>query len=188
MIIFGLGNPGPRYRSTRHNAGHIFLDQLARHFRRRFRKSPYGSCAKHRTRRAEVLLVKPGCWMNQCGEVIHEIIAAERSDFLVVLDDINLPLGRMRMRIRGSDGGHRGLRSIIDVVGHNNFPRLRIGVGRPSVDAADYVLGRFSAAEKQVLRKIIREGIRGIEMLLGEGFEKAQNHINSTFVELDSDR
>ncbi|MBE0432440.1 aminoacyl-tRNA hydrolase [candidate division WOR-3 bacterium] len=186
MIIFGLGNPGLKYRWTRHNAGCIFLDRLARHFRKKFVKSPYGSYATHRTRRAEVLLVKPSCWMNQCGDLIHEILTAERSDFLVVLDDINLPLGRMRMRSKGSDGGHRGLRSIIDGVGRNDFPRLRIGVGRPSIDAAEYVLGRFSAAEKRVLRKVIREGIGGIEMLLVDGFEQAQNHINAIKIELDA--
>jgi PTH1 family peptidyl-tRNA hydrolase len=124
--------------------------------------------------------------MNNCGELIHKIVTAEKMDFLVVLDDINLPLGRMRIRSKGSDGGHRGLRSIIDSVGHEEFPRLRIGIGRPSNDAADYVLERFSTGEKLVLRKVMKEGVRGIEMLLVEGFEKAQNYINSIKIELDS--
>lgn len=186
MIIFGLGNPGPEYRSTRHNAGYIFLDQLAKHFSKKFLRRRDGSYAKYRTRRLDVLLVKPRCWMNQCGGVVQAVLAKEDGDFLVVVDDINLPLGRMRIRRRGTDGGHRGLRSIIEALGHNDFPRLRLGVGRPAVDPAAYVLERFGAGEKRALRETIDEGIRGIEMLLVDGFEKAQNHINSIRIELDS--
>lgn len=187
MIVLGLGNPGPEYRATRHNAGFIFLDHLARHFRRRFIRRRHGSFAHHRTRRSDVLLVKPRCWMNECGKAVQAILAVEQREFLVVVDDINLPLGRLRLRSRGTDGGHRGLRSIIDTLGHDDFPRLRIGVGRPAIDPAAYVLERFDADERRVLQAVIREGIRGLEMLLADGFEKAQNHINSIRIELDSD-
>jgi len=179
MIIFGLGNPGLKYRSTRHNAGYFFLDQLVRTSKKKYSRKRLYSIAVSKVKGREVLLIKPKCWMNECGITIAKILGAVNHDFLVVLDDINLPLGRMRLRSKGSDGGHLGLRSIISALGKNDFPRLRIGVGQPSVDAAKYVLGRFNTHEKVVLKKTIKQGIRGIELLSTSGFVKAQNHINS---------
>lgn len=125
--------------------------------------------------------------MNVSGSAIAAMLDSEDRDILIVLDDINLPLGRMRLRPRGSDGGHLGLRSIIGALGTDDFPRLRIGVGQPSVDAAEYVLGRFSVDEKKVLKTVIDHGIKGIRMLVRDGLEKAQNYINSIRVELDAD-
>jgi len=179
MIIFGLGNPGLKYRSTRHNAGYIFLDQLVRASKKKYSRKRLYSIVVSKVKDREMLLIKPKCWMNECGITIAKILGAVNRDFLVVLDDINLPLGRMRLRSRGSDGGHLGLRSIISALGKSDFPRLRIGVGQPSVDAAVYVLRRFNAHEKRILKKVIEQGIRGIELLSADGFVKAQNHINS---------
>lgn len=179
MIIFGLGNPGLKYRSTRHNVGYIFLDQLVRASKKKYSRKRLYSIAISKVRGREVVLIKPKCWMNECGLTIAKILSAVNRDFLIVLDDINLPLGRMRLRSKGSDGGHLGLRSIISAVGKSDFPRLRIGIGQSSVDAAEYVLGRFNAHEKRVLKRTIKQGIRGIELLSADGFVKAQNHINS---------
>jgi len=179
MIIFGLGNPGLRYRHTRHNSGHLFIERLAKHYKRRF------SIRQHYTKsivtidKTKMILVKPRCWMNQCGSAIQSILERHNEDFMVVLDDINLPLGRMRLRSKGSDGGHLGLRSVIDALQTTDFPRLRIGIGQPEIETEDYVLGRFSAAERRVLLKAIDEGVKGIQIMVGKGFTRAQNYINS---------
>ena len=117
--------------------------------------------------------------MNQCGLVIHDILRSEKSDFLVVLDDVNLPLGRIRLRRSGSDGGHLGLRSIIYCLQTDDFLRLRIGIGRSSINTEDYVLETFNAEEMGVLNNVLKHGIDGIRMLLKDGFVKAQNYINS---------
>jgi PTH1 family peptidyl-tRNA hydrolase len=179
MIVFGLGNPGLRYRSTRHNAGYIFVEQLAKYYKKRFSIRKNCKIAKLKIKRTEMVLIKPKCWMNQCGCTIREILGGEECEFIVVLDDINLPLGKIRLRSKGSDGGHLGLRSIIDMLETSAFPRLRIGIGLPHVDAADYVLSRFSATERKLLMKVIKEGITGMRIMLNEGFVKAQNYINS---------
>lgn len=188
MIIFGLGNPGLKYRLTRHNAGHIFVDKLARVSKRKYSRKRNYSVASCTIRGKKVLLIKPRCWMNECGVAIAGILYTVNHDFLVVLDDINLPLGRMRLRSKGSDGGHLGLRSIINALRMNDFPRLRIGIGSPSVDSADYVLERFSTNERKVLKKTMEHGIEGIRILAGEGFVKAQNYINSIHIEPNANR
>jgi PTH1 family peptidyl-tRNA hydrolase len=179
MIIFGLGNPGQKYRLTRHNAGYVFLDRLARSFRKRFSRKKHFRITTFRFKGTELELIKPNCWMNQCGIKIKAVLGEVKPKFMVVVDDINLPLGKLRLRSKGSDGGHLGLRSVIDELQTENFPRLRIGVGQPQIDAADYVLGRFSAAERRILNKVMSQGVRGIRILLSEDFVKAQNYINS---------
>ena len=183
MIISGLGNPGPKYRLTRHNAGYIFLDRLARSFRKRFSRKKHFRITTFKVKSTELTLIKPNCWMNQCGSKIKAVLGEEKPKFMVVVDDINLPLGKLRLRSKGSDGGHLGLRSIIDALQMHNFPRLRIGIGQPRMDAADYVLSRFNAAERRTLTEVMSEGIKGIRILVSEGFVKAQNYINAVHVE-----
>lgn len=182
MILFGLGNPGLQYRSTRHNAGYVFLEQLAKLHNKRFSTKRGYKRARLYIAGKEIILVKPHCWMNQSGNTVARIIHDSETDFLVIVDDINLPLGRIRLRSRGSDGGHNGLRSIIDALGHTNFPRLRLGVGRPDEDIISYVLTSFTKAEHTLLQQVIQKGIQGIEILLKENFQKAQNFINSIMI------
>ena len=179
MIIFGLGNPGLRYRFTRHNAGYLFVECLAKHHAKKFLRRKRYSISHIRIESVDIRLIKPRCWMNQCGDAIKGILNECKTDFMVVVDDINLPVGRIRLRSKGSDGGHRGLRSAIKVLQTENFLRLRIGVGRPSIDAADYVLRRFTREERSVLLKAIREANGGIHVMFRQDFAKAQNHINS---------
>jgi PTH1 family peptidyl-tRNA hydrolase len=179
MIIFGLGNPGLKYRSTRHNAGYIFLEQIARRHRKRFSSKKYYEACIVNVEDTNLRLVKPKCWMNQCGYAIQDILEEFKCAFLVVVDDINLPLGRMRLRSKGSDGGHLGLRSIAFALHTENFPRLRIGIGQPQMDAADYVLDRFSTAERKTLSGVLNEASQGIHIMLRDGFVRAQDYINS---------
>jgi PTH1 family peptidyl-tRNA hydrolase len=183
MIIFGLGNPGLKYRRTRHNAGYLFLEKLARTSKKRFAFKGQYRQAKLRIKNKQVYLVKPNCWMNQCGAVIHAVLHGKTHDFLVVLDDVNLPLGRIRLRNSGSDGGHLGLRSVIEYLQTDDFRRLRIGIGRPSVNTEDYVLEGFDAGEMRVLNKVFKHGVDGIRILMSDGFVKAQNYINSFYIE-----
>jgi PTH1 family peptidyl-tRNA hydrolase len=178
MIIFGLGNPGLQYRNTRHNVGHIFLNLLAKHFHKRFiRRNDHYACSLN-VKGSALTLIKPISWMNLSGVVIVKLTTKYKDEILVVVDDIALPLGRMRLRARGSDGGHKGLRSIAEHLKTDDFARLRIGVGEPDIDPADYVLSRFSRAEMSLVKKVIDESIKGIEIAVKDGFEKAQNYIN----------
>jgi PTH1 family peptidyl-tRNA hydrolase len=179
MIIFGLGNPGIRYRNTRHNIGYIFLDYWIKRYRKRFRTQRGYKIAMIKINQSVVRLIKPQCWMNESGTAIASILQEMKGRFLVVVDDINLPLGKIRLRRKGSDGGHLGLRSIINMLERTNFPRLRIGISRPNENTAVYVLNSFKRREKRILKNVIDEGITGLEILLKKGFAPAQQYINS---------
>lgn len=188
MTIFGLGNPGLRYRLTRHNVGYMFCERFARQHRKKFRRKSGYQETTVRIGREEVHLIKPRVWMNQSGVAVASILALYGKPLLVVIDDVNLPLGRMRLRSKGSDGGHLGLRSIIECLEVTCFPRLRIGIGRAGEDVASYVLDAFSRQEKRLLNRVIDEGIQGIKIMIKKDFVKAQNYINSIKIELDADR
>lgn len=179
MIIFGLGNPGLRYRFTRHNAGYLFVERFVTHHTERFQRRKHYSVSCFKVAGVDLRVIKPRCWMNQCGDVIARILRDYNTDFLVVVDDVDLPVGRIRLRSRGGDGGHLGLRSVISALQTDGFPRLRIGVGRPRNDTAEYVLSRFTTDERKVLLRVVEEAIEGLHVLLNEGFVKAQNHINA---------
>lgn len=178
MIIFGLGNPGLRYRATRHNVGYLFLDRFAKQYKKRFRSQRGYRIARMEIDDEVVTLIKPQCWMNLSGIAVSNILRKCTENFLVVVDDVNLPLGRTRLRSKGSDGGHLGLRSIIDELRTENFWRLRIGIGQPHEDYARYVLDSFDRDEKKTLHAVIKEVIKGVELLVRDGFTSSQNYIN----------
>jgi PTH1 family peptidyl-tRNA hydrolase len=184
MIIFGLGNPGLRYRATRHNAGAVFLKAFAKQKNVRFRKYQGFRTAKLKIAGYNITLVKLQCFMNNSGGAVAYVLGKKPDDFLIILDDINLPLGKLRLRKSGSDGGHLGLRSIVNTMDSSSFPRLRIGVGRSGEDVARYVLSPFSRAERKLLRRVIDEGIKGMETMFRDGFAKAQNDINAIDLEI----
>ncbi|MGB9721027.1 MAG: aminoacyl-tRNA hydrolase [bacterium] len=199
MIIFGLGNPGIKYKGTRHNVGFLFVDSLAGKYKKKFRKFRDYEKAIIEIEQKKIKLIKPLLFMNQSGRVVADLVTKERIksstllkekgkceglNLLIVLDDINLPLGRMRLRAKGSDGGHLGLRSIIEALNTEDFPRLRIGIANDDIinrkiDSADFVLSSFSKNERKIIDKAIEKGIEGIEIYLTQGFEKAQNFINA---------
>jgi len=180
MILFGLGNPGTKYRLTRHNAGNIFLAEMAKRYKKKFSTHQGYKITNVIIGNKRIRLIKPICWMNQSGLAIANIMKKEKDDFLIILDDINLPLGRMRLRLKGSDGGHLGLRSIINTLNTADFPRLRIGISNPGYeDAADYVLSPFTPEERRTFLTLIERGIEGIRILIRKGYGPAQNFINS---------
>ncbi len=184
-VICGLGNPGDRYRLTRHNVGFRVVDLLA---------DRWGQTGKGRVREGAallevrlpepletVLLVKPMRYMNGSGVPLRAAMrntAAEVSeDLLVVADDIDLPLGRLRLRRAGSAGGHNGLRAIIAALGTNEFARLRVGIGR-SGEAVDHVLSTFAAAERDVADEVVATAADAAERWLRDGLDEAMNAYN----------
>lgn len=183
-LIVGLGNPGTRYRSTRHNLGFRCLDRMAMkweiHSSDRRAKAVLGR-GHHAGQ--EVVLAKPRTFMNNSGEGVVYLLArfgAQPSDLLIVYDDMELPLGRLRIRTSGSDGGHQGIRSIIAALKTQDFPRLRVGIGQPPPghDPISHVLGRFSEEESTVIARAVKEVVAAVDCLLEEDIDVAMNRFN----------
>lgn len=179
MTIFGLGNPGTNYIRTRHNIGFMTVDNIARRLGIKFHHAPGRFLARTRYAGDELLLVKPLLYMNESGVVVKEQLDARPDNFLVVVDDLALPFGQLRIRPRGSDGGHRGLASIIYHLQTTNFPRLRIGIGAPrEMDAVKYVLSPFSGEELKHLPEILERATDACLTIVSEGLEMAMNRFN----------
>jgi len=183
-VIVGLGNPGRRYRDTRHNVGFVTIDEVARRRACEFETfSSTSMVAKLSIEGERVLFVKPLTFMNLSGQSAGEVIRYYRvapSNLLVVADDVNLPLGRVRVRERGGAGGHKGLLSIIESLGTEEFPRLRIGVGRGAEDRdlSDYVLARFEPDEQVAVKSTVGHAADAVEMFFFEGIEQVMNEFN----------
>jgi len=180
-IIVGLGNPGIRYRMSRHNIGFQVVDRLAQisHLSihtKRF-KSLYGT---GRIDSQQVILAKPITYMNRSGEAVKkatDFFQLGLEDLVVVHDDMDLPFGTLRFKRRGGDGGHQGLRSIIELTGENNFLRLKVGIGRPpqGMDPAEYVLKAFDKIEQDHLDLTLSQAAESLRVMLSEGLQMAMN-------------
>lgn len=185
FLIAGLGNPGRQYEKTRHNMGFDTIDELIERHR-----IPQGGIAhkamygKGMIAGEKVLAVKPLTYMNLSGEAIREYVNYYKMDpeteLIVIYDDIDLEPGQIRIRKKGSAGGHNGIKSIIAQIGTQNFYRIKVGVGaKPKGwDLADYVLGRFSSEERELVDKAICDAADAVEMILKDGIEAAMNHYN----------
>lgn len=189
-LVVGLGNPGPRYADTRHNVGVRVLERFASDHGLALDAHRFGSrfgsgwLASGEPRLA-VALLAPETFMNRSGEAVAEAVAElgltdAAGDLLVVLDDVDLPFGRLRLRPAGGAGGHRGLADVILHLARRDFARLRFGVGRPAADleTADHVLEPFSAAEQALLPERIALAARAVEAALREGVPAAMNEFN----------
>ncbi len=189
-LVVGLGNPGQRYAGTRHNVGFMALELLARREGVRFK-----SMAKLQAELAEVgfgrdrlRLLMPQTYMNESGRSIRAALDwfdVSADQLLVLVDDMDLPLGRLRLRAKGSAGGHNGLKSTIQHLGTQEFPRLRIGIGAPGRSAEErkartvsHVLGSFNASEQPLLKDVLDEVLRGLELIQRQGLERAGNRLN----------
>ncbi len=183
-LVVGLGNPGRRYQATRHNIGFAVADDLARRAAVVFEHSRANALsARVGTGPSSVLLVKPLTMMNLSGEAVAGLahfFKIDAPDILVVADDVNLPLGRLRLRARGSAGGHNGFKSIIGMLGTDEFPRLRIGVGRgdPRRELADHVLAMFDKDESPDVEESVARAADAVECFIAEGIEAAMNRFN----------
>jgi PTH1 family peptidyl-tRNA hydrolase len=180
-IIVGLGNPGISYEWSRHNIGFLVVNRLAEIHHilvgtRRF-KSLLG---KGSIDSQSVILAKPMTYMNRSGEAVAKIVSffqGGTKDLIVIHDDLDLPIGKLRIKQRGGDGGHQGIRSVIESMGGNSFLRLKIGIGRPlgEMDPAEYVLTPFSAREKSSLDEALTRSAECLAVILREGIETAMN-------------
>ncbi|MEY4635976.1 MAG: hypothetical protein RJA55_1774 [Acidobacteriota bacterium] len=185
-LIVGLGNPGPEYRDTRHNVGFLVADELARRWRLSDAWREKFEALHVRTTVADeaVIVAKPLTFMNLSGQAVAGLAGfykIDPADVLVVTDDVALPLGRLRARPEGSAGGHNGLKSIIQHLGTQAFPRVRVGVGRGDDrrDLADYVLGRFEAGERDTVSAAVLRAADASERFLSDGIERVMSAFNA---------
>ena len=181
-VVVGLGNPGKKYERTRHNVGFAVVDLLAESPRAgRFQARFQAQVAELVEDADKVLLVKPETFMNLSGRSVRQAVDfyhVEVSDVLVVCDDINLPLGKLRFRAKGTHGGHNGLRDIQNHLGTTEYARLRIGVDAPSDDAVDHVLGRFRSGELPVIEDAVVLATQAVCVWVKKGIETCMNQYN----------
>jgi peptidyl-tRNA hydrolase, PTH1 family len=183
-LVVGLGNPGARYQGTRHNVGFAVVDALAAGpGGGRFQSKFQAQVAELSEGGQKVLLAKPETFMNLSGRCVRQIVDFYQlapGELLVVCDDINLPLGKLRARARGSHGGHNGLRDIEAHLGTAEYARLRVGVGSPpGEDAVDHVLGRFRPAERAVIEDAVLLAAQAVGVWLAQGIEACMNRFNA---------
>jgi len=185
-LVVGLGDPGRDYRKTRHNAGFMVVDEVARRHQLTWAPGPAQVAESFVVKRfgeRPVLLAKPLTYMNRSGDVVAGLARyfdVPVSDLLVVVDEAALPFGRLRVRRGGSAGGHNGLKSIIAHLGTDQFPRLRVGVGRGDArrDLSDHVLGRFESGESAELEVVITRAADAVEMFAAADIEQVMNTYN----------
>jgi PTH1 family peptidyl-tRNA hydrolase len=190
VMIVGLGNPGREYARHRHNIGFRVVEALAQAHQLRFtrQKGSKAHTAEGQIGKRSVCLVKPQTFMNLSGKAVGRLSRASEvppGQMLVVYDDLDLPLGRLRLRAEGGSGGHKGMRSIIDSLGTQGFPRLRVGIDRPPgrLDPADYVLQPFSEEEEALIPELVARAVSAIECWLAEGIVVAMDRFNASFPE-----
>ena len=183
FLIVGLGNPTYRYRDTRHNLGFMVLDSLAGRWEKQFRKGqgPY-QLIKIAVGFQRVILAKPATYMNRSGIAVYELVNkynVELFNLLVLCDDISLPLGKLRLRKKGSAGGHKGLASIIAALKTEEFPRLRFGIGcDPLIDTSEYVLSPFLPVERELVNSMIKRGNKAVIDFIDRGIDWTMNFYN----------
>lgn len=194
QLIVGLGNPEPKYDKTRHNIGFEALDSFSERWNvplqnnRRFK----GLFGEGRSVAGDkIYLLKPLTYMNRSGEAIRAVVDWYKlppESLLVIYDDMDLAVGRLRLRLSGSAGGHNGIKSTISHLGSQDFPRLRIGIGQsgPDKDTVSHVLGRFAPAEREAIQEVLQLTTEAVELGLKEGLEKAMSLYNGCSVEVKS--
>ena len=185
FLIVGLGNPGPKYDMTRHNIGFETLDYIADKHGIKINKLKFrGLCGEGIIGGQKVLLIKPQTFMNLSGQCVQEALSyynLEPENLIVIYDDVALPVGKMRIRKKGTDGGHNGIKNIIYLLQSDEFLRIKIGVGEkahPDMDLADHVLSHFQKDEFPAMREVIQDSERALELMLGGDEEEAMNQYN----------
>jgi peptidyl-tRNA hydrolase, PTH1 family len=185
-LLAGLGNPGPQYRDTRHNAGFLVIDALAARWRveGQWREQQQALTIKTVFAGTPVLLAKPMTFMNLSGQAVAGLAGffkIDPADVLVIVDETALPIGRLRARPEGSAGGHNGLKSVTQHLGTQAFPRLRIGVGRGDArrELADHVLGRFEPDERAIVEAAVLRAAEAVELFVTDGIARVMNAFNA---------
>ena len=182
-LIAGLGNIGDKYVFTRHNAGFMVLDRwgYSENFTFKQESKLKAFIAKTKISNEDVIFIKPTTYMNLSGEAVRAVMdyyKIDISDVIIIFDDLSIPLGKIRLRANGSDGGHNGIKSIIQHLGTNNFKRIKIGIG-PQVGASEhFVLQNFSKEQLEAVKEVLDKSISAVKSIMSEGIEKAQNLYN----------
>ncbi len=181
--VIGLGNPGPEYSQSRHNAGFMIVDQLCARYQLTDRGNRFGSIlSQYNQNDGAVIFAKPLTYMNRSGIAVDQILryyAIQLEDLLVVYDELDLAFGRMQIRPGGSAGGHNGMRSVLEALGTNDVPRLRFGIGRPVRGATiDYVLDSFDDEQENRLPGLLTQAADAVEHWLQQGIQSAMNETN----------
>lgn len=184
-LLVCLGNPGDKYENTRHNVGFMVADEVAERQNRPIQRLKFKALTNILTISGErVLVMKPITYMNLSGEAVRQAADFYKTPperVLVVSDDTALPVGRLRIRVKGSAGGHNGLKNIIQHLGTDQFPRLRVGVGEkpyPDYDMADWVLGKFAGEDKRAIAAAVERAADAIECILAEGIDRGMGKFN----------
>jgi len=185
-LLAGLGNPGPRYRDTRHNAGFLVIDALASRWGvdGQWREQQQALAIKTAFAGTPVVLAKPMTFMNLSGQAVAGLAGfykIDPADVLVIVDEVALPVGRLRARPDGSAGGHNGLKSVAEALGTQAYPRLRIGVGRGELrrELADHVLGRFEPGEREAMEAAVLRAAEAVEVFVTDGIGRVMNVFNA---------
>jgi|YNPMSStandDraft_1061717.scaffolds.fasta_scaffold30114_2 PTH1 family peptidyl-tRNA hydrolase len=184
ILIVGLGNPGKKYCRTRHNVGFMVIDEIADKYNLIFAKKEYYCIAKGQIQNQDITLVKPLTYMNLSGIAVKQLVNQKIFDnlphsLIVIHDDLDLPVGKIKIKKNGSSGGHKGVQSIIDFLGTKNFIRIKIGIGKdPLQDVSDYVLSPFSKEQKAIIKEKISQAVDSIVTIISEGVDKAMNIYN----------
>jgi len=184
VMIVGLGNPGPAYRHTRHNFGFLAVDELADELNIQVRRLKFKAMiGEGRSNDNKVVLVKPMTFMNESGRAVAPLLRYFKlplSNLLVIHDDLDLPFGTLRLRPSGGTSGQRGMASIINHLGTQEFPRMRLGIGRPpgQMDPVDYVLKNFLPSENELLAIVLRTAVEASQNFISEGLTQTMNKYN----------
>lgn len=183
-LITGLGNIGPDYENTRHNIGFMVLDQIAAQKEVSFEPARYGDVCRFRFKGRMFILLKPSTYMNLSGKAIHYWLTKEKIELdklLVITDDVALPLGTLRLKTKGSDGGHNGLSNIISVLGTQEFARLRFGIGNdyPKGTQVQFVLGKWTPEELEVIQPLYKTCLNLVTSLSTVGIDRTMNQFNT---------
>jgi PTH1 family peptidyl-tRNA hydrolase len=181
--VIGLGNPGPEYENTRHNIGFRVVDLLTNNTSAKWKKRWWHNywLAQCETTN-KFICCKPATYMNLSGKAVYKIVknfGLNSTELLIVYDDVHLPLGKLRVRATGSSGGHNGLQSIINYLGTNEIPRLRIGIGEGSGNRIEHVLGNFENEETEAVERMTEKAIETINLLISNPWDKAIQQINT---------
>jgi len=183
-LVVGLGNIGDEYKNTRHNIGFRILDALSRASNIVFKTERYGDVSHFKFKGRNIVLLKPSTYMNLSGKAVNYWLQKEKipvDKLLILVDDLSLPFGTLRMKGKGSDGGHNGLKNINSILGHNKYARIRFGIGNEfnKGQQVDYVLGKWTDEENQDIDSLISKCIEGIEMFSTIGLERTMNSFNT---------
>lgn len=182
-LIIGLGNPGKEYEKTRHNVGFMVMDCLEELFKVQISNKKFkGEYVKFKYKGEDIILLKPLTYMNASGESVIQVMnffKIDVKDILVIYDDLDMPVGKLRLRESGSAGGHNGIKSIIAYVGTQKFKRIRVGIDRhPRIPVVDYVLGKFPKDDIPHIEEGLKQATKAVEMFLDKDFTAAMNAFN----------